>query len=149
MKIYIDNINIDNINENNLSKYIINSNNNNYIFSDNGIYYINNNNLNKIEIIDKKLKYGNFKNNLNNVNYIIDNSEFNIINKILYTIPINHILINIITNKYKFCENDIYFVIEKYNNNIKNIYFYIKENIDNIKLYENDIISFLLKNNLY
>ena len=146
MKLYIDNINIKNILEKNISKYIINNNNNNYIFSDSGIFKINNNKLNKINIIDKQIIKGKFKNNLT---YIIDNSEFDILKKNEYCIPINHILININKIKYKFCENDLYFVIEKYNDIIKYVYFYINDSIDNINYYENDIISFLLKNNLY
>jgi hypothetical protein len=146
MKLYIDNINIKNILENNISKYIINNNNNNYIFSDIGIFKINKNKLNKINIIDKQIIKGKFKNNLT---YIIDNSEFDILKKNEYCIQINHILININKIKYKICENDLYFVIEKYNDIINYVYFYMNDSIDNINYYENDIISFLLKNNLY
>jgi hypothetical protein len=143
MKIYIDNI--CNISDNDISKYIISNSYTNYIFSDNGIYKISNNNLNKVNIIDKDIIKGSFN---NKINYTIDNSVFEIQKKTIYNLPINHILIKINKIKYKFCENDIFIVIENYNN-IKNIYFQVNDSINNIKLYENDIITFLSNNNLY
>ena len=144
MKIYIDNLN--NISENEISKYIISNININYIFSDVGIFKINNYDLNFIKIIDEDI----IKGKLNNtISYTIDNSTFDIQMEKIYSIPINHVLININTIKYKFCENKIYFIIEKYNNNIKNVYFYVNDTISNINLYKNDIISFLSNNNLY
>jgi hypothetical protein len=150
MKLHIENININKIleNEKQISEYIIYSNSNNYIFSDDGILLINKNNnkLNKVNIIDEEI----IKGNLNtDISYIIDNSYFKIDNKCVYNIPMNHVLININTIKYKFCENDIYFIIEKYNDVIKYVYFNINDTIENINNYSNDIISFLLKNNLY
>lgn len=144
MKIYIDNLN--NVSENKISKYIISNININYIFSDVGIFKINNNELNFIKIIDKDIIKGKLN---NNINYTIDNSRLDIQMEKIYSIPINHVLININTIKYKFCENKIYFIIEKYNNNIKNVYFYVNDTISNINLYKNDIISFLSNNNLY
>lgn len=144
MKIYIDNLN--NISENEISKYIISNININYIFSDVGIFKINNYDLNFIKIIDEDI----IKGKLNNtISYTIDNSTFDIQMEKIYSIPINHVLININTIKYKFCENKIYFIIEKYNNNIKNVYFYVNDTISNINLYKNDIISFFSNNNLY
>ena len=144
MKIYIDNLN--NISENEISKYIISNININYIFSDVGIFKINNYDLNFIKIIDEDIVKGKLD---NNISYTIDNSTFDIQMEKIYSIPINHVLININTIKYKFCENKIYFIIEKYNNNIKNVYFYVNDTISNINLYKNDIISFLSNNNLY
>lgn len=144
MKIYIDNLN--NILENEISKYIISNINNNYIFSEVGIFKINNNYLNFIKIIDEDIVKGKLD---NNISYTIDNSTFDIQMEKIYSFPINHVLININTIKYKFCEKNIYFIIEKYNNNKKNLYFYVNDIISNINLYKNDIISFLSNNNLY
>lgn len=143
MKIYIDNLN--NISENDISKYIISNININYIFSDEGIFKINNNDLYLIKIIDTNIINGKLN---DNINYTIDNSLFDVQNKKTYSFPINHELILINTIKYKFCENKIYLVIEKYNK-IKNLYFYVNDTVSNIHLYKNDIISFLSNNNLY
>ena len=133
MKIYIDNINIDNINIDNIK--FNNQKQKTYIYSDEGIYYFNNNKLNKINIIDLNIE----KRYISNFKLLIDKS---IIRKYSnnYQIPIPNKIEKIKFRYYKI-NNDIKFIIcQDIKNKIVDFYFKSKKQIDNYQ----EIISFLL-----
>lgn len=141
MKLYFDNLN--KISEDKITQFIIDKKKRHLFFTDDGIYNLNNNKLFKIKIIDNNVIEGFYNQKFK---YYIDNSEMKITENDTYILPINHISIIITTIKYKFCDKDIYFIIEKYNDINKNFYFLINQDIHH---YNEDINSFLSIINFY
>jgi len=96
MKIYISKRDINTNNLNNYNKYY---NNFKMIFSDDGIFKINNNNINKLNIIDKPIETI----SINNIPLFVDKSIISTIQNIT-TIPYKHKILDI--NEIKYKENE-------------------------------------------
>jgi hypothetical protein len=114
MKIYIKNLNFDNIKllQSKLEPYKISTENHIELYSEEGIFNIYKNNIFQLKVIDGEINHQ----ELNQYNLIIDNS---IIKKNqVFSIPINHSILKILEFKYKFKSNPCLFIIkclEKYN----------------------------------
>ena len=141
MKIYTQNIKI---NPENIFSNIINTKNlykttniYNYIYSNNGIFILQNNQVNKLIPNDIPIEIYTF----NNIEFIIDYSSY--IFRKDYNIPFEHIVYTIEKNQYKHNINSlISLIVEKNNNKITNIYFETSEKNLNQQLKE-DIIKYL------
>ena len=126
MKIYIHN-NLNNINLNNLKnleKYISKSVDVKDIYSDSGIFRIENkNNLNQIMIYDGDIYK--FENYINNLSIILDKSIVKKIDKDPSHISNNHETIDYIQNFYSFQKKSpLYLVVELFKNKkLKDLYF--------------------------
>lgn len=133
MKIYINNINNDDLNLNNILDYLYKKKIKQDIFSDDGIFYINDNKLIKINIIDKELE-------TINCNKFILLKDKSIIKKDYnnYQIPFNNKIITYLKYYYKV-NNNISFIIHCENNKITDFYFKSKYDVNNY----DEIISFL------
>jgi len=108
------------------------------IYSPEGLFRIQNNNL--FQLIPKDISVINTK--YNDTNFMIDNSYY-IYNKNIYCIPYNHIIYNIEKTEYKLDnKSKISLIIEKCNNNIKDIYFITKEEIFHDYL-KNNILEYI------
>jgi hypothetical protein len=157
MKLYIDNFNIDILDEynKNLQSYELNKTTEYYIelFTDAGIYKINNNSIYLLEAIDREIiKYAKY---FNNITLICDSSYF-IENKTNYIDGSNHFSRQIKREIYKHNSNTkIKLIIESYlsdneylrdNNEFKpnNIYFECdnEKNINDLFI-KQEIIEFL------
>jgi hypothetical protein len=128
MRIYIDNLKIPNIETNVLkfdqTKRIEYQN----IYSSEGIFRIQNNNIIKLIPKDSPIK----KINYNNITFLIDKSKYEVI-KNIYNIPFNHMLYNIKQIEYKLYNKSKITLIVEYNQAYQNIYFSTnEENLDTI-----------------
>lgn len=147
MKIYIENLHLDELK--NLDKLIKKTIEYQFIYSENGIYKIENNKI--IQLIPNDISLEKYNND--NLNFIIDYSYYNY-NKNIYHIPFNHIIDNIEENNYKL--NNLskisliieYNVTESKDYNKKKIYFSTNEKKFDKNL-KNNIIEYisLLKDN--
>ena len=114
------------------------------IYSSDGIFRIQNDNIYQLIPQDKPIE----KTTYNNTEFIIDKSYFSFRNEI-YCIPIIHLEFNIEYIEFKLNnKSKISLIIEKTNNIIIDTYFYTKEN--NLHNYLKDdilLIHSLLNNN--
>ena len=140
MKIYIS-TNLKKINIKNLNN-LYETNNLEYeeIYSSEGIFRIQNNNI--YQLIPKDYPIQKFT--YNNINFILDKSIYKFSEKI-YCIPYNHIKYNMKKVEYKIDVKSSLSLVIKYNNNnvINNIYFTTKEKELNNNL-KNDIFEFIV-----
>jgi hypothetical protein len=155
MKIYIPNFmpkNIKGLNDT-LCKNIITYND---IYSSEGLFRIQNNNIFQLIPNDISVIYTKY----NNTDFIIDKSYY-IFNKNIYCIPYNHIIYNIEKTEYKLDnKSKITLIIEKFTkdsikdnikdinkDNIKDIYFITKEEIlhDYLKINILEYVSLINK----
>ena len=135
MKIYIKNFNPKKINHNFLVKNIITYKD---IYSTDGIFRIQNENITKLIPQDIKCEYVTD----NNIDFIIDKSDF-IFRKNIYSIPYQHIVLDIEQVEYKLYKNSsISLIICNHNNRIIDIYFYTK-NQDFCRNIKNNIIEYI------
>ena len=94
------------------------------IYSSEGIFRIQNDNIFKLVPQDVPCEYITYKNN----DLIIDKSNY--IFRKNYSIPYNHLVYNIDKVEYKFYNNSpITFIIEYCNNKVVDIYFYTKQDL--------------------
>ena len=106
-------------------------------YSNNGIFILQNNQVNKLIPNDIPIEIYTF----NNIEFIIDYSSY--IFRKDYNIPFEHIVYTIEKNQYKHNINSlISLIVEKNNNKITNIYFETSEKNLNQQLKE-DIIKYL------
>lgn len=140
MKIYIKNINFNDIDLTSIESYKYKSSNIKYIISENGIINYCNEKLIKIKIIDEPC----YEEKVNNIIFICDNSRF-IKDRQVYQIPVKHYIENIHSDSYVLRSNsNISFIVEYKENSIYNIYFSTSESI-NINYIQDDINTFLRK----
>lgn len=146
MKIYAENLNPKNINFKNINTESLckTSNITNYIYTPDGIYSIQHQQLMKLIPHDIPLERYIF----NNKKFLIDNSSF-IVKKDIYNIPYNHVLHDVERIQYKHNSNSrVSMIIEVHNNKIEDIYFEIREKDIYTQLKE-EIINYLsLFNNI-
>ena len=107
------------------------------IYSDEGIFIIDNSSIKKLNIKDNKIQ----KININNKNFIIDNSIVKLSEE--FRTPFSYNLLDITENEYKILPGDKITYIEKIvDNKLFDNYFYTKNNeIDSIIF--NEIIDYL------
>jgi len=134
MKIYINNYNPHNLLNklNKLEKYLINNNNYIEIFSDNGIFYIDELGIYKIIIIkDESIKYTSA---LSNYIFLIDKTKYykeNVTN-----IPLNHINNTVYKYEYKLdIKSKIKLVIEGNIDKVDNTDILINNNKNKLNLF--------------
>ena len=147
MKIYIDNYNNEKMFKKlgSFNKYLLNKTNVIEVYSDEGIYLVDPNNIHKITYLDKpikKIKYSD-KND-----FIIDSSETKL--TIVNQIPSDCIILKMETHNYQLnAKSKIKFVvnfalIKNEDYNLHNFYFDVSDDIDiNSPLFKEDINVFL------
>jgi hypothetical protein len=134
MKIFINNIEIKDINITNISNLIYKTKYKTDIFSDEGIYFFKKNKLVKKHIIDHNIVVINYE----NYEFLKDTSIVkNMYNN--FQIPINNKIINYVKYYYKVTDN-VSFVVHCQDNDVSDFYFKTKYDTNNYK----DIVSFLL-----
>jgi hypothetical protein len=150
MKIYIENFNLNIINdiEKNIKNNLIKSKSFINVYTNEGIFIINEKEIYILESIDKEVKI--IKNYYDNFNLIIDNSYFNksLVESIYGNIHINK---SITKNYYKFNQLSKLTLVIENENNVNNllakpidIYFKCDENININDIYiKQEIIEFL------
>ncbi len=109
MKIYIPKLDITIDNLNNYYKY---NNNFKIIYSDDGIFKINNNTINKLNIIDKSIE----SLTINGINLLIDKTNISVISNVT-TIPYTHKCIEVTEIKYKETTKSTLSLVIHYNKN--------------------------------
>lgn len=130
MRLYIENLEINKINVNNVEQYKFNYYKNIYFISENSISTIHNDTIFNINQIDYPIIC--FK--INNNNVLLDKSKWKK-GKEIYHIENNHCILNITTNEYILNKLDniklvIEYKIDNLNNNLYNVYFLLnKHNI--------------------
>jgi len=131
MLIYIDNLNINNLNFDNIKQYKSNINKKLYIFSLNNIYTIKNNIIYLIDQIDAPVEYC----KINNYTLIIDKSYWKTIKEVNF-IPFKHIVYPIITYEYSLnCLDEIKLIVEyiyENKNLILNNFYFLTNKTSNI-----------------
>ena len=147
MKIYINNYNIDNLSKKlkGLNEYLINKTNSIEIYSDEGIYLVDENNIYNITYLDRPTKKVNY---INDVEMIIDFSTTN--STIVNQLPSDNIILKLATYSYKICPRSkvkliVNFTLSK-NMEYKpyNFYFDVSDDIDiNGPIFKEDINVFL------
>tara|TARA_B100000902_G_C27232767_1_gene875775 strand:- start:246 stop:701 length:456 start_codon:yes stop_codon:yes gene_type:complete len=144
MNLYVNIININNLNNNNcflndLDTYKFKTNNISFIFTENFILQNINNRIYKIKIIDEDIKYTKCE----NYNIISDKSKF-IKEEEFYQLPYNYIIFNTKKIYYQLRENAIVNLVIELNENqdIVSCFFYTKEKLITNSMIE-DINSFL------
>ena len=132
MRLYIENIDINNLNIKNIKNYKKNTYKNNYIISNNSICTIKNDIIYKINQIDFPII--SFK--IKNYSILVDKSYWKK-NKQLMHLSNKHIILSFLTDEYKINPLDqikliIEYKIDNLNNILYNFYFLIDEyNISN------------------
>lgn len=123
MRIYIEQLDLQNIKYKNILKYMIHNDNITEIYSDSGIFiFKNGKKCKKINIKDND--YFVIHNYINQYNAIIDTSMIFKSKDVISHIPYNHTYKNINRIEYKEAqESPVSFVLEIYNDNIENAYF--------------------------
>ena len=135
MKIYVKNLIPKNINIDSFTKKITNYKD---IYSNDGIFRIQNNNIYKLIPQDIPCEYFNYK----NMDFILDKSNY-IFRKTIYYIPYKHKVYNIQQIEYKLNTNlPVSLIVQYIYSKIIDIYFYTKENELYINL-KNNIIEYL------
>ena len=147
MKIYINNYNIDNLSKKlkGLNGYLINKTNSIEIYSDEGIYLVDENNIYNITYLDRPIQKINYT---DSIEMSIDLSTTNSI--IVNQLPSDNIILKLATYTYKICPRSkvkliINFTLTK-NMEYKpyNFYFDVSDDIDiNGPIFKEDINVFL------
>jgi len=145
MKIYIDNYSTEKIYKkmNSFNNYLLNKTNVIEVYSDEGVYSVDNNNIYKITYVDKPIKK--IKHS-SEIDMIIDFSETKKI--IVNHLPSDCIILKIETHNYKLNEKIKLVIDFTLNKNmdykIHNFYFDVSDDIDiNSPLFKQDINVFL------
>ena len=147
MKIYINNYNIDNLSKKlkGLNEYLINKTNSIEIYSDEGIYLVDENNMYNITYLDRSIQKINYT---DDIEMSIDLSTTNSI--IVNQLPSDNIILKLATYIYKIdAKSKIKFVInfvliKNINYNLHDFYFDVSDDIDiNSPLFKEDINVFL------
>lgn len=148
MKIYIPSLEIEKNKNicNKLSDYLINTRNIEIFYTEKGIYNYENNAYVKYIPIDKDIE----EYNINNYVFLIDKSEWKIIDK-YYNIEPNYIYNSIKEKIFNYNNSTINCVIEIDNmsDNIIDIYFTLDDNKINLKTIKKEIHTFLSIMNFY
>ena len=147
MKIYINNYNIDNLSKKlkGLNKYLISKTNSIEIYSDEGIYLVDENNMYNITYLDRPIQKINYT---DDIEMSIDLSTTNSI--IVNQLPSDNIILKLATYIYKICPRSkvnliVNFTLTK-NMEYKpyNFYFDVSDDIDiNGPIFKEDINVFL------
>ena len=147
MKIYINNYNIDNLSKKlkGLNRYLINKTNSIEIYSDEGIYLVDENNIYNITYLDRPIQKINYT---DEIEMSIDLSTTNSI--IVNQLPSDNIILKLATYTYKICPRSkvkliVNFTLTK-NMEYKpyNFYFDVSDDIDiNGPIFKEDINVFL------
>lgn len=136
MKIYIPKLDI---NINNLENYCKYNNNFKIIYSNDGIFKIHNNTINKLNITDKSIETI----LVNEITLFIDKSTISMVSNIT-TIPYIHKSIDIDEIKYKMTTKSTLALVVQYSKNkIIDTYFECNDNIINNNII-NDISKYLI-----
>ena len=147
MKIYINNYNIDNLSKKlkGLNEYLINKTNSIEIYSDEGIYFVDENNIYNITYLDRPVQKINYT---DDVEMSIDLSTTNSI--IVNQLPSDNIILKLATYTYKLCPRSKVKLIVNFtlNKNMEykpyNFYFDVSDDIDiNGPIFKEDINVFL------
>jgi hypothetical protein len=147
MKIYINNYNIDNLSKKikGLNEYLINKTNSIEIYSDEGIYLVDENNIYNITYLDIPIQKINYT---DDVEMSIDLSTTNSI--IVNQLPSDNIILKLATYTYKTCPRSKVKLIVNFtlNKNMEykpyNFYFDVSDDIDiNGPIFKEDINVFL------
>jgi hypothetical protein len=147
MKIYINNYNIDNLSKKlkGLNEYLINKTNSIEIYSDEGIYFVDENNIYNITYLDIPVQKINYT---DDVEMSIDLSTTNSI--IVNQLPSDNIILKLATYTYKTCPRSKVKLIVNFtlNKNMEykpyNFYFDVSDDIDiNGPIFKEDINVFL------
>ena len=147
MKIYINNYNIDNLSKKlkGLNEYLINKTNSLEVYSDEGIYAVDENNIYNITYLDRPVQKINYT---DDVEMCIDLSTTNSI--IVNQLPSDNIILKIATYTYKTCPRSKVKLIVNFtlNKNMEykpyNFYFDVSDDIDiNGPIFKEDINVFL------
>jgi hypothetical protein len=147
MKIYINNYNIDNLSKKlkGLNEYLINKTNSIEIYSDEGIYLVDENNIYNITYLDRPVQKINYT---DDVEMCIDLSTTNSI--IVNQLPSDNIILKLATYTYKLCPRSKVKLIVNFtlNKNMEykpyNFYFDVSDDIDiNGPIFKEDINVFL------
>ena len=147
MKIYINNYNIDNLSKKlkGLNEYLINKTNSIEIYSDEGIYLVDENNIYNITYLDRPIQKINYT---DDVEMSIDLSTTNSI--IVNQLPSDNIILKLATYTYKICPRSKVKLIINFtlNKNMEykpyNFYFDVLDDIDiNGPIFKEDINVFL------
>lgn len=135
MKIYIPKRDI---NVNNLENYCKYNNNFKIIYSDDGIFKIHNNNINKLNITDKSVETI----SVDGITLFVDKTTISMVSNIT-TIPYRHKTIDIDEIKYKMTtKSPLALVVQYSKNKIIDTYFEYNDNIINTNII-NDISKYL------
>lgn len=135
MKIYIPKLDI---NINNLENYCKYNNNFKIIYSDDGIFKIHNNNINKLNITDKSVETI----TVDGITLFVDKTTISMVSNIT-TIPYRHKNIDIDEIKYKMTtKSPLALVVQYSKNKIIDTYFEYNDNIINTNII-NDISKYL------
>jgi len=147
MKIYINNYNIDNLSKKlkGLNEYLINKTNSLEVYSDEGIYAVDENNIYNITYLDRPVQKINYT---DDVEMCIDLSTTNSI--IVNQLPSDNIILKLATYTYKTCPRSKVKLIVNFtlNKNMEykpyNFYFDVSDDIDiNGPIFKEDINVFL------
>ena len=147
MKIYINNYNIDNLSKKlkGLNEYLINKTNSIEIYSDEGIYLVDENNIYNITYLDRPIQKINYT---DDIEMSIDLSTTNSI--IVNQLPSDNIILKLATYTYKTCPRSKVKLIVNFtlNKNMEykpyNFYFDVSDDIDiNGPIFKEDINVFL------
>jgi hypothetical protein len=147
MKIYINNYNIDNLSKKlkGLNGYLINKTNSIEIYSDEGIYLVDENNIYNITYLDRPIQKINYT---DSIEMSIDLSTTNSI--IVNQLPSDNIILKLSTYTYKTCPRSKVKLIVNFtlNKNMEykpyNFYFDVSDDIDiNGPIFKEDINVFL------
>jgi hypothetical protein len=147
MKIYINNYNIDNLSKKlkGLNEYLINKTNSIEIYSDEGIYLVDENNIYNITYLDRPIEKINYT---DSIEMSIDLSTTNSI--IVNQLPSDNIILKLATYTYKICPRSKVKLIINFtlNKNMEykpyNFYFDVLDDIDiNGPIFKEDINVFL------
>ena len=151
MKIYIDNYNIKNLSKKikSLNEYLTNKTNVIDVYSDEGIFSIDQKNIYKITYLDKPLKKVKYTNENNTFDMIIDSTET--ISTLANQLPYDNVILKTETRVYQlFDKSKVQLVINlTLNKNINeyeptDFYFNVSDDIDiNSPIFKEDINVFL------
>ena len=143
MKLYLPNIKINTINPELIKKFLVKTQNESYIFSEEGIIQIQGEKLFKLNIIDIQIR----SIKLDKIDIIADNSKCVIDCECFQVYPFH---IEEIIHKYIYKlrkDTLIDLIIEKKNDIIIDFYFYLKDDKHFMNIKE-DILTFLFELNL-
>tara|TARA_B100000287_G_C20655022_1_gene788268 strand:- start:1558 stop:1989 length:432 start_codon:yes stop_codon:yes gene_type:complete len=137
MKIYVTNINKQEIEESLLTKYKCKTEHITLILSNLGLITSTENKLVLNKIVDKPIE----KREVNGFNFLCDNSYF-IKDRVVYQVPVPHVSETIIKTHYKLNDKSSLTAIIEKNKDVVDIYFETRESMD-VEYIKADILSFL------